>query len=74
MKGVDRMAVSGSFFPSLGKWFPAESAMTIVSSLMDGCGLSHERVEELTISPVLSGFQPPNSTQVLLQPFNARID
>jgi len=27
---------------------------------------------KLTISPVLSGFQPPNSTQVLLQPSSTR--
>ena len=28
---------------------------------------------KLTISPVLSGFQPPNSTQVLLQPSSTRL-
>ena len=28
---------------------------------------------KLTISPVLSGFQPPNSTQVLLQPCSTRL-
>jgi len=36
----------GSFYPSLGKCGYRLSAVTIASSLMGGCGLSHEHVED----------------------------
>ena len=37
--------LAGNHFFSLGEWLPV-GAMTIASSLMGGCGLSHEHVED----------------------------
>jgi len=36
----------GILYPSLGKRLSVGSAVTIASSLMGGCGLSHKRVED----------------------------
>ena len=52
----------GSLYPSVGEWLPL-SAMTIASSLMGRCGLSHECVEDGCKSTCVEfGGWKPNRT------------